>query len=108
MKRLELRAKDMANEVGTHIFPPDRMHFIKILKKERKTKNPKANLDKLLFSPQLSQTMDKKRFLRFSFNVVDSSGIMQQCILWASDKQIQYLKSSPQVFISMSYQAVPT
>jgi hypothetical protein len=108
LKRLELRAKDMANESGTHVFPPDRMHFMQILKRERKSKNPKANLDKLLFSPELSQTKKKERFLRFSFNVVDNSGIMQQCILWASEKQIAYMKTSPQVFVSLWYQGVPT
>lgn len=36
LKRLEIRAKDLAVEEGTHIFPPDRVTFNKILRRERK------------------------------------------------------------------------
>ena len=101
IKRLELKAKDMALEEGTHIFPPDRTNFMKVLKRERRAKNPKSNLDKLLYSPQFSKTKNKEKFLRFSFNINDESEIMQQCICWSSEKQIEYIKSSPQSFIGL-------
>jgi hypothetical protein len=68
----------MSIDEGAHIFPPDRVNFMKVLKRERRSRNPKANLDKLLFSDQLSKTKNKERFLRFTFNVNDNSGIMQQ------------------------------
>ena len=108
LKRLEIRAKDMATEEGTHIFPPDRVTFNKILRRERKLSNPRPNIDKILYSPEFSLTLSKQRFLRFCTSIVDNNGLMQQCILWASQAQIDFIKSSPQVFISFWYQGIPS
>ena len=107
LKRLEIRAKDMATEEGTHIFPPDRVTFNKILRKERKICNQKPNIDKILYSPEFSLTISKQKFFRFWTSTVDNNGLMQQWILWASQAQIDFAKSSPQVFISYWYQGVP-
>ena len=107
LKRLEIKARDMASEEGTHIFPPERTVFQKILRKERELWNPKTNLDKIIFSPDMSKTKTKQGFLRFSFNLVDKNGLMQQCILWISQKQVEFFRESPQFFISLTNQGIP-
>ncbi|CAI2359112.1 unnamed protein product [Moneuplotes crassus] len=99
IKRLELKAKDMAIEEGTYIFPPDRINFMKALKRER---------HKLLYHPNLCFTKNKEKFLRFTYSINDENEIMQQCILWISDSKLKLLNSFPQSFISLSYTKIPS